>query len=545
MAGDEMTALPGLITANGEPSPTQATFDVVEAVFDEGQTTGEYKLGQKRKRVSFGQLPEKEVDSEEEEEEDFVPEDDSEEDAISTEAEDGSENESDDSSEDSDTSSSDSDTSSDENSTSDSDIDSASESESEPEILPSKHAGSPSKPTVGPGKGSNVTKKRNTRRTQSKHLQRLKQSGTLPPDATLQDMREGVKTQTERQEGQTADGEADTTLTTTDSKKRKRGVEETSVGDEEVDRKDGEDVTELERRKEELMKRITPEPSSSKRPSATPESTSKRLRPDVSAIGRILSRQARQVDKKTPKTKPAPAEEPQPPSDPDFWKARINLSAFECWEEDYELSAPPFPFKQHWDPASKTMHDNAKKKRQKNNEPKKTSESSTTLDGNDESLILDYGEESGPTEMAETETTAAVESQLLQDVATAAKNDLPELPEDIESLPTLEPSDIKPGTVIVFKLFELNPKTMNPEISAFKTAIVKKEGDSGNGAGEIELELAERDRFHKEKKFDKNGNRIIETADKFQMGDSDEEEDDGVLYHRFTDLMEAKLLKAA
>ncbi|KAH7077255.1 hypothetical protein FB567DRAFT_534875 [Paraphoma chrysanthemicola] len=48
-------------------------------------------------------------------------------------------------------------------------------------------------------------------------------------------------------------------------------------------------------------------------------------------------------------------------SDPDFWKSKIHLSATECWEEGIKLSAPPFPFKQSWDPASEGMQERATK----------------------------------------------------------------------------------------------------------------------------------------------------------------------------------------
>jgi hypothetical protein len=47
--------------------------------------------------------------------------------------------------------------------------------------------------------------------------------------------------------------------------------------------------------------------------------------------------------------------EPEGANDPNFWKSRIILSAWECYYEDFELSAPPFPYKKRWDPACKRM----------------------------------------------------------------------------------------------------------------------------------------------------------------------------------------------
>lgn len=258
----------------------------------------------------------------------------------------------------------------------------------------------------------------------------------------------------------------------------------------------------------------------------------------------------KQLDRTSPKSKKASqVEEPQAPLDPDFWKSRINLSAFECWEEEYILSAPPFPFKQHWDPASQLMREKGKRK-QKTKGGRTSSQGTAAIPDDEDTVQLDYGDPPERNEnldafQTDGDPTAAIESQLLQDVATAARIDLPPLPENVNALPTLSQSDIKQGAVIVFKLFIINPVNMNPEISGFKTAIVEEEGDSGNGAGVIGLKLAERDVVRKVKKFDKHGNRIYDSVDKFKMGDSDDEDEDGLLYHHFGELLEAKLLKAA
>jgi len=56
-----------------------------------------------------------------------------------------------------------------------------------------------------------------------------------------------------------------------------------------------------------------------------------------------------------PKTKEKTPAEPREktPVDPNFWKSKIKLSAFECWHdgelENDVLATPPFPFKQGWD----------------------------------------------------------------------------------------------------------------------------------------------------------------------------------------------------
>lgn len=223
--------------------------------------------------------------------------------------------------------------------------------------------------------------------------------------------------------------------------------------------------------------------------------------------------------------------------DPDFWKSRINVSAFECWEEEFELSAPPYPFKQHWDPASKLIREKADKKKQK----KIRKQHRETLDieeDEEEKIILDYDDVS-MVDNPDSKIQDAVEDQLRQDEATAAESDLPLLPDDISALPDLSPSDIKKGAVVVSKFFAVNPITISPEISDYKTATVECEGDSGNGAGTIRLKLAQRDLPQKEKKFDRKGNRIYDVAENFFVDD----EDEGLWEGQFNELIEPKLLQ--
>jgi hypothetical protein len=52
------------------------------------------------------------------------------------------------------------------------------------------------------------------------------------------------------------------------------------------------------------------------------------------------------------------------PAVSDFWKSKINLSAHETWDGSVALNAPPFPFKQSWDPATKAMHMRERKARE-------------------------------------------------------------------------------------------------------------------------------------------------------------------------------------
>jgi hypothetical protein len=189
------------------------------------------------------------------------------------------------------------------------------------------------------------------------------------------------------------------------------------------------------------------------------------------------------------------------------------------------------------------MRDKVNKKKRRNAK-KKAQRSATAEEAEvEESTVLDYGDYESTTKQ-ESDSSAAIESQLMQDVQVAAKVDLPPLPEDVESLPVLAPAHIRVGTILAFKMWAINAHTVTPEISKFKTAIVEKEGDSGGGAGVFRLKLAERDVPKPAKRFDDDGVRIYDNKDAFDMRDNDEE-DDGVWEGCFTDLIEPKLIQEA
>jgi hypothetical protein len=553
-------------------------------------TNGDKSPGSSRaktasKKVQFaGEVP-GDADDSEEEDDDFVPGGEPDKDAAMDDDEDeddeddsdfGSDSDSDASSA-SDASSSDSD-SDDTSSDSDSDSDASSPPEvrSSKGVLETPNRNPPSSPKhTAPGQGRMATKHRNSRRTRTNRLRHLKNAGKLPAGADLKDLDEYEAGQTSR----SADAADAQRPFSTFEGKRKRI-------DDEVEDDSAEGLAKFIQRKKELMAKFSKdekcttvqdkeplqEPAAAPRP-ASPvaimeeeqptkkETPKKRLRPDTSAISRILARQAmvsklllppacdiltylQPSVKKPSKKVPVVVEPPEPEgaSDPDFWKSRISLSAFECWEEEYELSAPPYPFKQHWDPASRLMKEKADKKKKKSQRNKqKALPVQEEESEEEEKIFLDY-DDTGATEDPEA-TTAAIEDQLRQDVETAAQENLPPLPEDMSTLPDLKPGDITAGAIIVCKFFSVNPITITPEISNYKTAIVDREGDSGHGAGTIRLKIAQRDLPKREKKFDSRGNRIYDAADQFYMEDDEEEE--GLCEVHFGELLEPKLLQAA
>lgn len=288
----------GLITANGEMSPDIGRVNLANS---DGKSSRRRK--QNGRSVHFGQLPVEEADSDEDEDEDFVPEE-----ASDISMLDDSKDETDDSSDVSDSSSSDSDSddtsSSDSDSDSDSDRSSDSDSDSDDDSTGTSDYGEAKsgEPHVPPGKGSKATKNRNKRRTEAKKLKRWKASGVLPATATMEDLRKRVGPQAE--EPQTRDNDLTeilpTPLTGETMRKRKREIPEDTTTrtpidmDQSTTDKNAGDGTEAERQKHELGGQMTEDPSSAEKiEQPNPESGRKRMRPNVSAISRILSHQAR------------------------------------------------------------------------------------------------------------------------------------------------------------------------------------------------------------------------------------------------------------
>ncbi|KAF2259779.1 hypothetical protein CC78DRAFT_620743 [Lojkania enalia] len=521
-----------LITVNGDKSLREESARNQHTITPSRQVS---------KAVHFEQLPPEQSDSEDDE--DFAPdesdvsmEDDSTTDSdnrLQAPGNSATAHDTDDSSDASDSSSSSEyESESESDSESDSNSSSGENERSTPEILASH-------PGVPHGKGTKQTQQRNSRRRRTHKLRRLKYLGILDAHATYADLDNWYALNDEVRICQLQD--AKRLLV---EKKRKPTETNANV----VVHGDQEELEQL--RRQLLAKYGQDTPSLEPRAELAPPSTipaeepvRKRLRPNVSAITRIIGHQARPVIQKAAafQSKAATNEEGDTPVDPKFWKSKINLSAFECWHEEVELSTPPFPFKQHWDPASKEMNQYGKPKSKRNKKTNLVNAVPIETPVKEEATVkLDYGEVVDLLASEKTEgNNAAIESQFFQDARAAVKTDLPPLPEDPESLPSLSIVDLTIGAVIVFKTWDLN--NLSPEVSGFKTAIIEEICEDHI----ITLRLADRDVRCKEKKFDQSGNRIYERADQFQLEDSDDDEEPGVERKAFNELIEPKLLRPA
>ena len=260
------------------------------------------------------------------------------------------------------------------------------------------------------------------------------------------------------------------------------------------------------------------------------------------------------------------------------WRNKLILKAVECCREGIELSTPPFPFVQRWDPQQKG---NQSRNSGALGRSKSQSLTSKRYKGNDEHRVVSSGywdqndETSTPVSSAaqrtelhytdedqsqprdhERERTddyqGAIDDQLLRDShgayskapnETILPKDLPELPEDMTTCSMLAPEACVVGAIIAFKQLDMSQETnWQPKISDYRTAEV----NSILGDGNLRVLLAQRDRPIKDKLYDnETGQRVYS---KFEMPDYEDQEaeNDGEFIElRYTELIEPKLIQAA
>jgi hypothetical protein len=283
----------------------------------------------------------------------------------------------------------------------------------------------------------------------------------------------------------------------------------------------------------------------------------------------------------TPKTaeKVPEDEEEVEAQDPEAWREKIIYRAVECCHDGIELSEPPFPFVQRWDPqqqggwsqkgknggkSKKNQRDESQyyqaerpSKKQKQRKSKyRYAEQQEYLDASyepsyQEESIMESEEPTHKTRLPTDDIEGEINQQLmhlLNEDASAqvsqGPEDLAALPEDPTTLSDLKDGEAKPGMTIAFKQLTMSEETKwQPEISDYRTAVV----NVILGGGELQLTLALRDRLDHEKFYDaETGKRVY---GRFDMPDQDEEaeedEDDGIRNLTFSELVEPKIVQDA
>jgi hypothetical protein len=442
---------------------------------------------------------------------------------------------------------------------------------------------------IPPGQGKNKTRLRNIRRKEATLLGKLKKLGLLPANANHDDLRRYQAAK--RGSDQAQDQSVDVSLPLSDAVNT--DTEMTNGGDEEPSFSLPDDIAakmkesqnrltallqqsmalnqalQINGDEEEAPEELSSKPAESEDVPESDEPPAKRTRLDVrgaqrhifGSLGVRTPKTAKDAEKtrvklieQTQPKKAAPTIDPSTATinwddeDPesDAWRNQINLLAVECLQEGVtDLSEPPYPFYQRWDPQQQLYKGKAGKKR------KNKGRNSWGKDAFDQSAEYEYYEDTTWLDYDEADAGAEGHNEAGEQV-----EDLPELPEDMSTLPFLTPSDLKVGATIAFKQLEMSQSTnWEPKISDYRTALVTEVPDTATNppvtdistsTNVIVLQMALRDRKQSTVRYDDQGNRIFE---KFEMegedGEDDGVADDGVRVLTVMELRECKLVSAA
>ena len=261
----------------------------------------------------------------------------------------------------------------------------------------------------------------------------------------------------------------------------------------------------------------------------------------------------------------------------DSWKDKIDLKAVECCYDGVELSTPPFPFVQRWDPQQQRGHNfeigenikGGKKRKRKNDKyygnrqdiqnrnkrvrqqeyetcSHQTDLEETTLDTN--AIVQEQNDAHDPS----FEDSLAVNEQLLRESGGYSANplveseetiDLPALPKDVSICPALTRDISTPRSIIAFKKLDMSADTnWQPNISPYRIAVINRMAEDGT----LQMTLAKRDTPAKKARYDEEtGDRLY---GKFEMpgyNDEDEETDNGNIEISFDELINPIVIQAA
>ena len=269
-------------------------------------------------------------------------------------------------------------------------------------------------------------------------------------------------------------------------------------------------------------------------------------------------------------------DEAGPHESSEAWRNKIVYRAVECCQDGVELSEPPFPFVQRWDPqqqyflGAKNQRGGRSKRKQRNQEDfldassrpgakrRKYGGDSLGYDADDdygesyishdgttacEETILNYDDEIPETHEQPGETPRQNVDENDED----DEDDLPSLPSDISTLPPLHPGEAMIGMILTWKQWLLSKATnWQPQVSALAGIVVEVIDNNA-----LTVRLAKRDRNidHSEKVYDDDGNRVYDKFELPGMDDEDEEDEEGTVQGYRTldmaDMIEPRILQPA
>ncbi|KAJ4395720.1 hypothetical protein N0V85_006448 [Neurospora sp. IMI 360204] len=242
--------------------------------------------------------------------------------------------------------------------------------------------------------------------------------------------------------------------------------------------------------------------------------------------------------------------------DPDAWRQKINYTAVECTEEGVELSEPPFPFYQRWDPQQQNYWGSGRggpsKRKQQNQdeyEEEEPGNKKRKVSDEEENVVLNYDEEDPDAyaaqdhhEEEQDEEEYDEEDEYDDEEHEDEEEDLPPLPSDLTTLPLLQTGQAKAGMIVTWKQFLLSKATnWQPQVMNMTGTVVEIWEHN-----DLHILLAKRDRYLdvNEKVYDDEGNRVY---DKFEVpedeDDADQDAENGYRTINFADMMEPRVLR--
>lgn len=255
--------------------------------------------------------------------------------------------------------------------------------------------------------------------------------------------------------------------------------------------------------------------------------------------------------------------------DLESWKDKITYRAVECCYEGVQLSEPPFPFVQRWDPQQQSSWSQKKNKRggqskraqrnqghfyQDNRPSKKRKHEESDMwdeEGYDDTFNgMDNYTNDADVELNYDDTEASQPREANRPINDASQftdmDDLPSLPSDLSALPALRPGEVQVGMVITWQQWSCSSATnWQPQLSNV-TGVVVRIDDDATG---LEVCLAKRDRYldRNQKKYDEStGQRIydkFEAPDLDDDDDEDEGEDEGFRTIGFAEMQQPRILQ--
>ena len=480
------------------------------------------------------------------------------------------------------------------------------------------------KTSIPPGKGRRKTQKRNERRRVHKKLVHLKSIRILPSTATLEDYREYVERRsTEKCDSTEVDFTQGLDDTAEFDAKRKSLLESLASGGIDInpeskpnlesynndqhmegydapDNGPGEDTAGTDEdhsraavateAPDVIATPVIP-PGTSEVISVSPESSKRRSRLDIASSRRLLFGS---LGLRTPKNKEDETklrEKIMENAKPVFqvqedkangatadaveeldnsWRDKIDLKAVECCYDGVELSTPPFPFVQRWDPQQKGRLSNGQGG-QKTNSAKRRKRNQRQFYQEEEAESNNHHPPAGEPEIgvaigsrqanegtehnrslvhrgSSDTNQLAVDRQLLQDTLentrnfTKSSDDIPNLPEDMTTCGAFKKELALPGAVIAFKQLDMSQETnWQPKVSEYRTAIINRVLEHNL----YEVSLAQRDKARKERLYDRDtGQRLYS---KFEMPEYEDEDaennDDCIVELSMADMIDPKLIK--